>query len=76
MAAVFGCSTTTERAFAPPAMRSGDELSLDRARRGVALVDRWLAEHGAPDASVSYRLDVRHPDLRADVVYVVSRKRR
>jgi outer membrane protein assembly factor BamA len=66
----------TEGVAAAPTVRPGDELSLERARRGVEQVDQWLAEHGAPDATVSYRLDVRHPDLRADVVYVVQRRRR
>jgi outer membrane protein assembly factor BamA len=58
-----------------PTVHAGEYLSLERARRGTELVDRWLAEHGAPDAAVSYRLDVRHADLQADVVYVVSRPR-
>jgi hypothetical protein len=58
-----------------PTAQPGEEVSLERARHGVAQIDRWLAEHGAPDARVAYRLDLDRDGQLADVVYTVSRPR-
>jgi outer membrane protein assembly factor BamA len=53
----------------------GEEVSLQRARHGVDQIDRWLAEHGAPEAKVDYRLELDREGRLADIVYKVSRPR-
>jgi hypothetical protein len=58
-----------------PTAKPGEEVSLERARHGVDQLDRWLAEHGAPDAKVAYRLDLDRDGRFADVIYTVSRPR-
>jgi hypothetical protein len=58
-----------------PTAIAGEEVSLARARHGVDQIDRWLAEHGAPDAKVDYRLELDREGRLADVVYTVTRPR-
>ena len=67
--------TAPEGVTAAPTVRPGEQVSLERARHGVTLVDRWLAERDMRDAEVSYRLDLDHDAQLADITYVVSRPR-